>query len=139
MSIVKLCPYDKSEHCKYERYYGEPMFSKCKNCEIKNSGRYETKEKEEGVTMFEKEAEEYFQEQIKLREEKGIVKHIKDVFKDGAEFGYEECKEELTERLENATEIIEQMKDLFFTCWQEKGYNAIKFEQKVNDFLKENK
>jgi hypothetical protein len=45
--------------------------------------------------------------------------------------------EELTERLENATEIIELMKDLFFACWQEKGLKAIKFEQRVNDFLKE--
>ena len=35
MSIVQLCPYAKDEHCKYERYYGEPLFSKCKNCEIK--------------------------------------------------------------------------------------------------------
>lgn len=30
-----MCPYDKDEHCKYERYFGEPMFSKCENCEIK--------------------------------------------------------------------------------------------------------
>lgn len=45
MSIVRLCPYAKDEHCKYERYYGEPLFSKCKNCEIKNNCRYETKKK----------------------------------------------------------------------------------------------
>lgn len=33
MSIVKPCPYDiNGEHCKYEIYYGEPIFSKCKNC-----------------------------------------------------------------------------------------------------------
>lgn len=42
----------------------------------------------------------------------------------------------LTERLEEATEIIEFMKDLFFDCWQERGLEAIKFEQKVNNFLK---
>ena len=55
MSIVKLCPYDMEEHCKYEIYYGEPMFSKCKNCEIKNNRRHETKNK--GVVMTEKEIE----------------------------------------------------------------------------------
>lgn len=33
MSIVNLCPYDNDEHCKYEIYYGEPMYSKCKNCD----------------------------------------------------------------------------------------------------------
>ena len=55
MSIVKLCPYDMEEHCKYERYYGEPMFSKCKNCEIKNNRRRETKNKR--VVMTEKEIE----------------------------------------------------------------------------------
>lgn len=60
----------------------------------------------------------------------------KSAFQDGAEFGYNKAKEELTESLENATEIIELMKDLFFACWQESGYKAIKFEQRVNDFLK---
>lgn len=54
----------------------------------------------------------------------------------GAEFGYNKGKEELGERLDDATEIIEQMKDLFFDCWQEKGLKAIKFEQRVNDFLR---
>lgn len=60
----------------------------------------------------------------------------KGAFQKGAEFGYDKGKEELTERLDNATEIIELMKDLFFDCWQEKGIEAIKFEQRVNDFLK---
>ena len=32
MSVVNLCPYTNDEHCKYEIYYGEPMYSKCKNC-----------------------------------------------------------------------------------------------------------
>lgn len=33
MSIVRPCPYDEDrELCKYEIYYGEPNFSKCKNC-----------------------------------------------------------------------------------------------------------
>ena len=109
--------------------------------------------------MFEKEAEEYKDntrikdkntyigfpdERIsELQDFEGnyidISERIIKTFKDGAEFGYNKGKEELTERLDEAIEIIEQMKDLFFTCWQEKGYNAIKFEQKVNDFLKENK
>ena len=31
MSIVKLCPYDiNGEHCKYEIYYGEPIFLNAK-------------------------------------------------------------------------------------------------------------
>ena len=55
--------------------------------------------------------------------------------KQGAIFGYNKCKD----KLDTAIEIIEQMKDLFFDCWQGRGYEAIKFEQKVNDFLKENK
>ncbi len=45
-------------------------------------------------------------------------------FKDGAEFGYNQCKD----KLDIAIEIIEQMKDLFFDYWQEKGLKAIKFE-----------
>lgn len=53
-----------------------------------------------------------------------------------AEFGYNKAKEEFTERLDDAAEIIGLMKDLFFDCWQEKGYEAIKFEQRVNNFLK---
>ena len=96
--------------------------------------------------MFEKEAEKYAFDEVKYKQE-WYIKHpehsidcdyedIKKHWRKGAEFGYEKCKEELTERLENATEIIELMKDLFFACWQEKGINAIKFEQRVNDFLK---
>ena len=59
-----------------------------------------------------------------------------DVYFQGVKDGYNKGKEELTERLDNATEIIELMKDLFFDCWQEKGLKAIKFEQRVNDYLK---
>ena len=33
MSIVHPCPYsDDYEHCKYEKYYGEPVLEKCSNC-----------------------------------------------------------------------------------------------------------
>ena len=36
MSIVRPCPYDTDgDFCKYERYSGEPNFSKCKNCRRK--------------------------------------------------------------------------------------------------------
>ena len=91
--------------------------------------------------MFEKEAEDKAFEKYPLSDRCDRIdleKNLKyeEGFQDGSEFGYEKCKEELTERLENATEIIELMKDLFFACWQEKGINAIKFEQRVNDFLK---
>lgn len=88
--------------------------------------------------MFEEEAKEYQTEKRKrFNEHEQLC--WGDVYKDfqkGAEFGYGKGKEELTERLDNATEIIEMMKDLFFNCWQEKGIKAIKFEQRVNDFLK---
>ena len=89
--------------------------------------------------MFEKEAEEYANENdiCVCDEEYWSHNDIKQAFQDGAKFGYNKAKAELTERLENATEIIELMKDLFFQCWQEKGLNAIKFEQRVNNFLKE--
>lgn len=86
--------------------------------------------------MFEKEAEEYgLQQALWCTSDSG---DLRDTFKNGAEFGYNKCKEEMAERLDNATEIIELMKDLFFDCWQEKGLKAIKFEQRVNDFLKGN-
>lgn len=91
--------------------------------------------------MFEKEAEEYAIDNYESCSY-DILPYASDyrareqAFKDGAEFGYNKGKEELTERLDNATEIIELMKDLFFDCWQEKGLKAIKFEQRVNDFLK---
>ena len=65
-----------------------------------------------------------------------VLRDVEGAFQKGAEFGYDKGKEELTERLDNATEIIELMKGLFFDCWQEKGIEAIKFEQRVNDFLK---
>ena len=89
--------------------------------------------------MFEKEAEEYANENdiCVCDEEYWSHNDIKQAYQKGAEFGYNKAKAELTERLENATEIIELMKDLFFQCWQEKGLNAIKFEQRVNNFLKE--
>ena len=84
--------------------------------------------------MFEEEAEEYgLQQALWCTSESG---DLKDAFRDGAEFGYNKGKKELSERLDDATEIIELMKDLFFDCWQEKGLKAIKFEQRVNDFLK---
>lgn len=98
--------------------------------------------------MFEKEAEEYKDSYFGFADERisevqdfegnyiDISERIMKTFIDGAEFGYNKAKEELTERLDNATEIIETMKDLFFGCWQEKGLKAIKFEQRVNDFLK---
>ena len=38
----------------------------------------------------EQKAEEYFQEQAKLHEEKGVIKHMKDVWLDG----YRECQKE---------------------------------------------
>lgn len=93
--------------------------------------------------MFEKEAHE-FQKQIqqeyldlgKNGAYPPLWERIGELWGNGAEFGYNKGKEELTERLDNATEIIELMKDLFFDCWQEKGLKAIKFEQRVNDFLK---
>ena len=72
MSIVRLCPYAKDEHCKYEIYYGEPLFSKCKNCELrivadmkKRKDVHKTFNNEvgemtlQGVDMFEKEAEKW--------------------------------------------------------------------------------
>lgn len=83
--------------------------------------------------MFEKKAENYQQEVIA---KKDYPHSISLDWQRGAETGYNKAKEEMTERLDNATEIIELMKDLFFDCWQEKGYKAIKFEQRVNDFLK---
>ena len=101
--------------------------------------------------MFEKEAEKRTKQYMSEHTEKyncentkletdnynaGREQGYEDGFQDGAEFGYDKGKEELTERLDNATEIIELMKDLFFDCWQEKGVEAIKFEQRVNDFLK---
>lgn len=101
--------------------------------------------------MFEKEAEErarkleenqtlgiYDNEEDYARDSgwnDGEVAGYEEGFIDGAEFGYNKCKD----KVETAIEIIEQMKDLFFACWQERGYKAIKFEQNVNDFLKENK
>lgn len=63
--------------------------------------------------MFEKEAEEYAHEHC-CDSCKNLQARYKKVFKDGAEYGYNKANEELTERLENATEIIELMKDLFF-------------------------
>ena len=33
MSIIRSCPYDENgELCKYEKYYGEPVYLKCKEC-----------------------------------------------------------------------------------------------------------
>ena len=44
--------------------------------------------------MFEKEAEEYWQKQIKLHEQGVfIAKHVKDAFKEFAEFGYNKANE----------------------------------------------
>ena len=94
--------------------------------------------------MFEKEANEYTQNKLVFLEDFDSYQSaydryengVQDAFKDGAEFGYNKAMEELTERLDNAVEIIELMKDLFFDCWQEKGLKAINFEQRVNDFLK---
>ena len=84
--------------------------------------------------MFEKESEETVDKSTWLFPQSKEL--ARDFWKQGAEFGYNKAKEELTERLDNATEIIELMKDLFFDCWQEKGYKAMKFEQRINDFLK---
>ncbi len=93
--------------------------------------------------MFEKEAKEYTHTKhcrecstSHCEKECILVEDDYKTYKDGAEFGYNKAKEELTERLDDATEIIGLMKDLFFDCWQEKGLKAIKFEQRVNDFLK---
>ena len=91
--------------------------------------------------MFEKEAEEWVKTKgtdamTCLKENIGWDDVCEQAFKDGAEFGYNKGKEELIERLDNAKEIIEMMKDLFFDCWQERGLKAIQFEQRVNDFLK---
>lgn len=34
MSIVRSCPYDENDElCKYEKYYGEPVYLKCKDCD----------------------------------------------------------------------------------------------------------
>lgn len=44
--------------------------------------------------MFEREAEEYWQEQLKLRDQGVfIAKHIKDAFKEFAKFGYAKASE----------------------------------------------
>ena len=90
--------------------------------------------------MFEKEAEKYrATEKYVLRwdmEQTDLDCIVEETYQNGAVLGYNKAKEELTGRLDNATEIIELMKDLFFDCWQEKGYKAIQFEQRVNDFLK---
>lgn len=38
MSIVRTCPYDENgELCKYEKYYGEPVYLKCKDCDKNKS------------------------------------------------------------------------------------------------------
>lgn len=63
--------------------------------------------------MFEKEAEEYWQEQIKLRNQGVFVaKHVKDLFKECAEFGYNKANEWHDLRKDNKDLPKENMKQV---------------------------
>ena len=79
------------------------------------------------------------------------IQFIKELQEEIAELEKEKCEllgiiqgkdnaiAELEEQLEITKSIIEKMKDIFFGVWQEKGYEAIKFEEKVNEILNRGK
>ena len=84
-----------------------------------------------GVTIFEKEAEEYRKEKLEERKDKYVfelpevyVADIKQAFKDGAEFGYNKANEwhyvkvEGTPKVEGHYLVCLRNKDKdIFDCW----------------------
>lgn len=92
--------------------------------------------------MFEKEAEFYAREKYSLKTDGFIVAAAEDAFKDGAEFGYKKCQEELQmyiHKLTKAKKIIQHFVDECKMCraYPEKYKMWYQEIEKAEKFIKE--
>lgn len=81
--------------------------------------------------MFEKEAEEYADKDFGMYEPTDHERYAKETdWRNGAEFGYNKCKKEMKELLEEAIHLLKNSDELY-------GYQIRDFQLKCEPFIKE--
>ena len=120
MSVVQLCPYDvNGENCKYETYYGEPNFSKCKNCD-RTSNICKTSE-----TILKGD---------KRKMTKVNAEQINNVYNSGYIAGVESSEKRIKDLEKEKSEIINLINDCLWSCVNK---NFDKVEEGLKSLLNE--